>query len=85
MEGVSSSAAHFISPTNNAWRVLKSGDLLTMIPAEFDVDGHLEFAFQVAFNEPDVSVCEPIIETLTETWEHIAYLVRRFKPLLGSF
>ena len=86
MEGVSSSVAHFISPTNNAWRVLKSGDLLTMIPAEFDVDGHLEFAFQVAFNEPGMSArVNQIIKTLNETLEHIAHLVRRFKPLLGSF
>jgi hypothetical protein len=84
MEGVSNSVAHFISPTNNAWRVLKSGDYLTMIPAQVDVDEHLQFAFQVAFNESGISECEPIVETLKQTAEQIDQLLFKFKSVLGS-
>jgi hypothetical protein len=86
MEGVSNSKAHFISPFNKAWSVLKSGDMLTTVPAELDVDEYMQFDFQVAFDEPGIAECQPVLEVLNETADFISHLIsRQLKPLFGTY
>jgi hypothetical protein len=82
MEGVSSERFHWISPTNNAWTVLKAGDILTEIPTALDVDENLQFAFEIAFNEPRTAECEAVVETLQEMSELVEGVVSRFKSFL---
>ena len=83
-EGISSSTFHLLSPTNNIRQILKSGDNLTMFPAELDTDQFLEFAFQVGLNEPAiVPECEPIGDTLIGMLRSVSRLVDDFKPLLS--
>jgi hypothetical protein len=81
-ESVSSEHAHYISPTNNCWKPLKAGDVLTVLPTEAVKDENLQFVFQIAFNELEVAECEPVLETLQQMLDAVDYLVISFKPLL---
>jgi hypothetical protein len=80
---VSSEHAHYISPSHNAWKPLKAGDVLTVLPTEYVKDENLHFTFEIAFNELGVAECEPVPKTLRQMAQVVGDTVDSFETLLA--
>lgn len=61
---------------------LKVGDELFRCPARAKLDAYDEFTFEVAFCEPSVVECQPVLEFLHDTSDLVRNIVDQFVPLL---
>ena len=61
---------------------LKAGDELGIDLPDAEVDEKLQFRFDIAFSEPRVTNCEPVLETLQQMIDLIDNLLPIFRPLL---
>lgn len=59
---------------------LKVGDELYRCPAQSKLDQYDEFAFEVAFSEPPVVECQPVVEFLQKATHLVSGIVDRFTP-----
>jgi hypothetical protein len=62
---------------------LEAGDELFIDQSDAEVDEKLQFAFDVAFGEPQVVEGEPLLETLKQMADVVGQLIPAFKPLLA--
>jgi hypothetical protein len=60
---------------------LKVGDVLFDSPSS-EVDEEMEFTCEIAFNEPGICECEPLLETLHGMAQLVDDIVTGFIPLL---
>lgn len=60
---------------------LKVGDVLFDSPSS-EVDEEMEFTCEIAFNEPGICECEPLLEALHGMAQLVDNIVTRFIPLL---
>jgi hypothetical protein len=61
---------------------LKAGDELFIDMPDAEVDEKLEFRFDVAFSEPQISEGDPVLETLQQIVDLVDGLLTGFAPLL---
>lgn len=62
---------------------LKASDILYVDPFHREADDNVRFAFEVAFYEPPIIECEPLLATLRNMADHISRLIMKFEPLLA--
>jgi hypothetical protein len=62
---------------------LKAGDELFIDAPDAEVNQEMQFAFDVAFSEPQVAESEPILDTLREIIDVVENLIKSFGPLLS--
>lgn len=60
---------------------LKAGDKLYTVPHS-EMDQQMNFHFDVAFNEPQIMECKPVVEALHEMANLVGKIVLDFDPLL---
>jgi hypothetical protein len=61
---------------------IKIGDELFIDMPDAEVDQEMQFRFELAFNEPQISEGEPILERLAQMLVTVDNLLTRFAPLL---
>jgi hypothetical protein len=61
---------------------LKAGDEIFADLPDAEPDENVQFAFGVAFSEPKISECEPMLETLQQMADLVDGLLTAFVPLL---
>ena len=57
---------------------LKVGDKLYGCPSDSKLDEDVQFAFEIAFNEPSVGECKPVVLLLDKTAKRIQSLIDQF-------
>lgn len=57
---------------------LKVGDKLYGCPSDSKLDEDVQFAFEIAFNEPSVGECKPVVLFLDKTAKRIQSLIDQF-------
>jgi hypothetical protein len=61
---------------------LKVGDVLYTKPSIIKLQKNMQFKLEVAFNEPQIIECEPLLETLYEMLKLVEGIIPRFADLL---
>jgi hypothetical protein len=65
--------------TAHPLRILKPGDILRTIP-EAEMEQHMQFHFDIAFNEPGIAEGEPIVVTLHQMTQLVGKIILKFWP-----
>jgi hypothetical protein len=60
---------------------LNAGDKIYTVPHS-EMEQYMQFHFDVAFNEPQIIQCKPVIETLHEMAKIVGHIVLEFDPFL---
>ncbi len=72
----------FLTSTRTGRRAQVGDVLFRGMPGDEEVNKHLQFTFNVAFDEPGIVEGEPVVETLDEMLKVVENLVLSFEPFL---